>query len=1036
MSEEIDLSGIPDAPADVDVSDIPDATTRTGFDVDPTRPAKEPSGAGGGFAPGPPGEYLIQGRPLSYGQRILRLFKEDPEKIQAKAGNALSYADTFNIPPSTAYQYHDEISKRLGGEKLTTPELVSRLFVFPITAGLMAHPLSTILGIATFEALGEAESAAIALGKGETYRAFQKKGLVDLLPEDVNELTKTVVDTVDFMAKGMAAKGMFEKAPGLAEKVAKKITVEHRLPRSLYIDPADLKAELQRGGVLSAEEAKIYGELGLSGSAAQHAIERGLHIAVPVERITRISDKPYFARLKKLFRIDPEERHIVERQRELAYKLGEAKVEEAVPTEPGPPKLEARILKPEKGPEPGADLEAAYDQQKDIWFGRRDVRLLQTDVETRLLQRHLKTALGQMRYNRSVRDIDQAIQIYIDTKRNPEHVKQYYDQLTDEQRRIVDLSQKLPDEAKGIADRIQQSYEQIGLEALDQEVIANVLENYAGRIWNLEGKEAMERYRKFGTTTRHARHRKFETIIEGQANDFELRVKGATSNLQILKEEVIKTIENKRFLKALKEIKDVDGRPLITTQQLEGYVQVEHPNFIQWSFAGEAEPGKVYGKNFFVTDEGTVLERRPLYAPEAQAKNLNNILGTSRLTKIPGIPTITKYNAIVKAWILQTSFFHHLAFMRSYYFGTQHKTWGELNIRRAYRDGLIAIESLQPEIELGVKNGLTLGLRQDWQEHLLREKTIIGKILDKTEATKEIKDAILALRERQADFLFGEFGAGLKAKSFLIEYRNELRRYPDESPDAIAKRVASLINDDFGGLHLGRLGRNPSLQHIFRLFALAPDWTESNIRTMVKSIKAGSPEEAQLYRKFWIGVVAKAGALTALSNFLLAGGDPREMEDNYRAAWQSGNLRLFAVDVTSIYQALGGQEEERKYFSIFGHFRDPLKFITHPIRSAHHKGSVIYGTFHEAMAGTDWKGDRFTTFPELIGRRKTVTYGPGGPIDWEQFPSYVLSQVIGTQPVQVQNLIAWSAGEIEGFEAVANSLGLGVVTGRPRKKRF
>ena len=50
--------------------------------------------------------------------------------------------------------------------------------------------------------------------------------------------------------------------------------------------------------------------------------------------------------------------------------------------------------------------------------------------------------------------------------------------------------------------------------------------------------------------------------------------------------------------------------------------------------------------------------------------------------------------------------------------------------------------------------------------------------------------------------------------------------------------MANLINDDFGGLHLQRMGRNPTWQHILRLFLLAPDWTESNVRTMVKAINA------------------------------------------------------------------------------------------------------------------------------------------------------------------------------------------------------
>ena len=47
---------------------------------------------------------------------------------------------------------------------------------------------------------------------------------------------------------------------------------------------------------------------------------------------------------------------------------------------------------------------------------------------------------------------------------------------------------------------------------------------------------------------------------------------------------------------------------------------------------------------------------------------------------------------------------------------------------------------------------------------------------------------------------------------------------------------------------------------------------------------------------------------------------------------------------------------------------------------------------------------------ELFKTGKTVKYGPGHPIDYAQFPSYVLSELIGTEPVQLQNFIEWKMG--------------------------
>ena len=283
--------------------------------------------------------------------------------------------------------------------------------------------------------------------------------------------------------------------------------------------------------------------------------------------------------------------------------------------------------------------------------------------------------------------------------------------------------------------------------------------------------------------------------------------------------------------------------------------------------------------------------------------------------------------------------------------------------------------------------------------------------------------------------------------------------------DEAAKMAANLINDDFGGLHLQRLGRNPTLQHIFRLLALASDWTESNVRTMVKMFKAG--DEGRMYRKFWAGVLTKGLGLTVIGNLLMASLDEDDEETrnawdrfvrNYRSAWESGNMKYLDVDITPLYRALGGTTKRRKYFGPLGHFKDPIKFILHPIRSAKHKGSVVFKTIFEALVGTDWASRRFTTYKEILGideekglykttskkrgykkgdpkygklAGQTVTYdygGKGGPIGYEQVPSYIISQIKGSQPVQIQLLIARLNGEIETFDAIANSMGLGVKT--------
>ena len=717
--------------------------------------------------------------------------------------------------------------------------------------------------------------------------------------------------------------------------------------------------------------------------------------------------------------------------------------------------IEPKSLVKEEKKNTKQPLEDAYEVQKDLWIGEKDYRMHEANIESSFLKKEIRHPVENRKISsKKARVIDEAIQVYIDLKEDPTAIERTWERLSEEQRAIVDLARNLPPEAQAVADKISKSYEDIGLEAYESGVIKNIRDNYTSRTWDLSGKRSGEVNRKFGTYTRHSKQRTLLTILDGWAEGYNLKVKGATENLRLYKHEVIKTLEDRRFLKTLRETKTLKGEPFISSKQLQGYARIDHPNFKSWEWAGEVDlkeakfdpvslemetPVKDYGKNFFVDEKGTLYERRSLYAPKRVAKNLNNMLGISELLKIPGLKAITKLNDLAKAWILQSSFFHHFAFMRSYYLpGLSRKKFAELGFRSAYKAGLKSIALKDPQLEMGIRRGLTIGLRQDWSEPLLREKTWIGKMADQHKVPKRIKNAVTGFREAQADFLFGELGAGLKAKAFLIEFRDQLKRYPNQDPKFIASRVARLINDDFGGLHLQRIGRNPTLQHIFRLFALAPDWTESNVRTMLKTLKnrTGDAAEITMYRKFWGGVVVKGLGTTVLANFALAGGDINELIRNYKTAWKSKNLKWAMLDITPVYKAFGGEDPRRKYLSFIGHFVDPTKFVTHPIRSAQHKGSVIYRFGHEALKGTDWRGRPFTTYKELMSKKQLTKWGSSGPIDWEQFPAYAMSQIIGTQPIQVQNFIGWMGGETAGWDALARSIGLRTASSKKIKSKL
>ncbi len=142
------------------------------------------------------------------------------------------------------------------------------------------------------------------------------------------------------------------------------------------------------------------------------------------------------------------------------------------------------------------------------------------------------------------------------------------------------------------------------------------------------------------------------------------------------------------------------------------------------------------------------------------------------------------------------------------------------------------------------------------------------------------------------------------------------------------------------------------------------------------------------------------------------------------------------------------------YFGLFGHFRDPVKFLLHPIRSAKHKGSVVTGIGLDAFTGQDWAGRKFTSLGELTGFDDKGTYNTsregqfevGDPkggkkrgqltardflarneaLRVEQIPSFLLYETRSLLPIPLQSSLSFLSGEYDAFVSISRGLGFAV----------
>ncbi len=727
-----------------------------------------------------------------------------------------------------------------------------------------------------------------------------------------------------------------------------------------------------------------------------------------------------------------------------------------------------KVLPPDKSTNPSTEVTQTYERSRELFFQERDERLLLNKSDVSDLRSELKV----LATNQNLDEVDIAVQLYLDSKNDPKVVhdaiqagrgtETIASKLSETQIKLLEMSQNLTKEQKAFANKIGTRYTELGLEGLNDDVLFDLQDHYVSRSWIVDGTKSNESI-GFARTTKHARERQYNTIVEGWIDGMEMVSHKSTENLQNYRDSMIRVIEQKRLMQALLEAKDENGEAVLSTEALKGYTRLKGQAFTHWGLAGKAPKAMADNirthKNRLYVDEtkGAILAKTPLFAPKAIARDINNVFGISALKNIESptgknaLETLSKANFIMKTVALSTSFFHNIAFLRSFYLGG-HKTvrWGTLNPFTAHREGVRMIKNLDSTVRLGVRNGLTLDIIQDWQTDLFKKESDIKRIAEKGSFSSVAKSLTMELWKRHVNFTFGIQGSGLKVKAFMNELKAHREKFPNLSENEAAAQVAKLINEDFGGLHLERMGRNPTLQHIFHLVALAPDWTESNIRTVLGVFdKSTSVEQRSLYQKFWARIIYKTAIATGLANLVLAGGDP---EDAYKK-WKSGVgkkwTNIGAVDITPIYKAFGRPTGQRKYFSVAGHFLDPVKYAVSGVvgsgEAARHKMSLLGRASTDWLFSHNWQGKRFKSLTELehdinktvdlIVPGSYVTFKPKhrgvqldkpGFADEFEWPAYIMHTILSSSPVAFQNFLAAVSGEADYLDSIFSTLGMKV----------
>lgn len=767
----------------------------------------------------------------------------------------------------------------------------------------------------------------------------------------------------------------------------------------------------------------------------------------------------------------------------------------------------ANPLDPEVKAQQIKDLTKNYFGKENDFLGNKELGKVNAAQDARDIQDNIKASVKEDKSqdDLSWKDVDRAIHLYNDmrglTADEKAELTKKVDPVTHaKELKILKIADNLNAKQKAIADNIKDEYERVGAMAVKEGIIKEAKENYVARAWEMAGKAPSEVAAKFKTSTKHSMQRTLGSILQGYTEGMHLKIEGASNNLSTLKVELNNLVENKRLLAEGMRLKTTDGDPLFTTHPMTGYTRIESPSFKKMEYQGKlenysAEEQKVFGKrkDIIVGEDGGIMKKSEVYAPDDVAKSLNNILKVNK----PG--AIQQFNQLVKQSILSLSGFHYIAFTRAHTLSG--KGLGDINPVTAYRSGLEMIADRNDSFQQLVKNGMTIGREQDFVEGIKESSTKLGQLLDKNSFTKGAKDKMLALNDAFHKHLFGTYGAGLKAFDAVRLYENELAKNPTANPKEVATRVAKLMNDTYGGINWQRerggqlkvFGKplidmqDPSFRSAVSLLLLAPDWTASNLRMAKLALNKG--EEGALYRKAWARVILRGAAVTMLANAMMAT-LPDDEEDKhltmeqrfvkrYKESWNEGKLRSAAIDISPLYHWLGGSHD-KAYFSIFGAYTDPLKMLSDPLQFGENKFSFVARGGLEALTSQDWQKKEFTTVDELVGMDdkgkyvrdqgdhkkgdisestdnpyvkdqkghkagdekggklagKLTKYPQGGahPVTFGQLPSFALSQVRGMMPTAIQNLWQVASGENDATTSIMNAAGSGVMTNQLSSK--
>jgi hypothetical protein len=489
------------------------------------------------------------------------------------------------------------------------------------------------------------------------------------------------------------------------------------------------------------------------------------------------------------------------------------------------------------------------------------------DANNQALVQKVTNTVNHVKKSIKEKERRSAISVYREAGGDEKVLKEWIADTKDpELRKKYEVALTLTPQEKEMADQISTIYKRLYERGVQYGLIDQARKNYvthliksepgsAGVISKFIGSGKLSPEFKFGKEstfpTIHAAEQAKVKNEKGQPIKFKIQTADAADLLGIYISEMEKTINTKKLIKSLTSAKSKDGRPLaapagsikstenkktgndmlVVFPRTKGkeyfdYKGIDHYALTDWKWAGLDQNGNE------VMIKGDLILHPDIY------KHMKNLLGHSAIKdwyenppniyqKLPAmlIRNLDKWQATTKQAMFSLSAFHWVQ-EGTHAIGHRVNPFSKIPT--------IDLEANQKHID-AANHGLRL--KSDYVGmNAFREGVGAGALMYKI-------PGLGPFLEKTSEPLFTWYIPGIKYKTYEHMLERNSKRYAKEiksgkvSIDDVKYLSAQQANAAYGHLNYTDIGRSQTMQHLFRMFVLAPDFLEARARFVGQAVK-------------------------------------------------------------------------------------------------------------------------------------------------------------------------------------------------------